>query len=194
MKRTVFSPAVLLCVLNFAISVSADIARPNPSPSPNQARFLTRASIEIVPDPKALEARLEIPPEVLKNLSAGFTDVPASPSVVQSIARSSQRTIIAGLLLFLSLSLTGVWLARSGKRRNSRVVAALVLCVSVLGAAAIITYANAAPPGYIRWQNLPQALTEGRATRGSIDVAAGSEGSSIRLIIPMRNKVTTPAD
>jgi len=46
--------------------------------------------------------------------------------------------------------------------------------------------ANAGPPGYIRWQNLPQNLKDAKETRGgvSIEVVPGDE--DMRLIIPMR--------
>jgi len=117
--------------------------------------------------------------------------VPANQSMIQRVAHSSTRTIMAGVFLFLSVSFAGVWLARSGQRRSHKAIVAVLLCAAVIGAATIITRANAGPPGYYRWAGLPQALTEGRATSGGLDIEIVPEGSGMKLIVPLR-KVKKP--
>src|SRR5437870_13524780 len=106
--------------------------------------------------------------------------------MTQRIMHSSTRTMMAGLFMFLAVSFEGVWLARSGQRRNQKVVAAVFLVAVVFGVATVIVRANAGPPGYIRWQNLPQSLKDGKETSGGlvIDVVPGDD--NMKLIIPLR--------
>ncbi len=47
--------------------------------------------------------------------------------------------------------------------------------------------ANAGPPGYIRWQNLPQALKDGKATSGGLSIEIVPGDDNMKLIIPLRN-------
>ena len=66
-----------------------------------------------------------------------------------------------------------------------------MLVVAVVGAAAIITRGNAGPPGSYRWRNLPQALAEGKATAGGLDIEiipddAKVSGANMRLVIPLK--------
>ena len=58
----------------------------------------------------------------------------------------------------------------------------------MLGAATIITQANAGPPGYITWAKLPQNLNDGKSTRGEVDIEIVNDVRGIKLIIPMRPK------
>jgi len=102
-------------------------------------------------------------------------------------------TIVGGLFLFLSFSFGGCMVRHAGQRKQ-RITAALVLGLAILGAATIITRANAGPPGYLRWQGLPAALTEGRTTRGGIDIVVVPEGSTIKLIVPLRKTSRTPGE
>ncbi|HZE68666.1 MAG TPA: hypothetical protein VE135_03955 [Pyrinomonadaceae bacterium] len=190
MIRKCFAAALFLMASAITIPILADIARPNPE---KEEKFVTHSGFEIVPDGKAFEARLEIPQALWKDMHAGLTQIPTNPSLAQRIAHSSPRTIVAGLFLFLSFSFAGVWFARSGQRKQ-RITAALVLGLAILGAATIITRANAGPPGYLRWQGLPAALTEGRTTRGGIDIVVVPEGSTIKLIVPLRKTSRTPGE
>ena len=73
---------------------------------------------------------------------------------------------MAGLFMFLAVSFAGVWLARSNQRRNHKAIAAALLVAVVLGIGTVIVRANAGPPGYVRWQNLPQSLKDGKETVG----------------------------
>ena len=66
-----------------------------------------------------------------------------------------------------------------------------MLVGAVVGAAAIITRGNAGPPGSYRWRNLPQALAEGKATAGGLDIEiipddAKVSGANMRLVIPLK--------
>ena len=188
MKR--FSGLCILCLLlTTAMPAYADMPRPKPSPSPPHPRVVLHTSLTIVPDSKAYEARLQIQQHSLQELRAALANTPGSESMAQSIARSSTRTMLAGLCMFLSLSFAGVWLARSVQTRGQKVVAALLLGTAVLGAAAIIAQANAGPPGSYLWRKLPQNLGKGTPTYGGIDIEIvpdANDGSGMKLIIPIR--------
>jgi hypothetical protein len=189
MKRMFIYVATTLVMLAAAAYIYADIARPKASPSPVQeGKIVFHTGLTIVPQGDvAYDARLQISQESLKNLREALASAQVgSPSLGQRIAQSSTRTIIAGLFLFLSVSFAGVWLARSASRRSHKAMAAVLLGVALLSAGAIITNANAGPPGYVRWANLPKNLSEGRPTAGGLDIQIVPEGSGMTLIIPIR--------
>lgn len=189
MKRqlTFLTVALLLAI---AVPTFGDIARPKQSPSPEAApRVVFHTRLAIVPDSKAWEARLQISESDLKELRAALGNAPANESMTQQIARSSTRTMLAGLFMFLSLSVAGVWLARSMQTRSQKIVAALLLGTAVVGAGAMITNANAGPPGSYYWRKLSQNISKGAPTNGGVDIVVvpdGSEGSGMKLIIPTR--------
>lgn len=187
MKRTVrmLSVSLLGLVLATAMPAYGDIARP--SPSQEKSKVVLRTSLTVVPDSKANVARLQLSQESLRELRAALADVPGNESMTQRVAHSPTRTMVAGLFLFLSLSFTGVWLARSVKDRSKKVVAAFVIGVGVVGATAIVSFANAGPPPAYFWRKLPDNLTHGRSTNGSVSVEILAEGSDsgIRLIVPL---------
>ena len=179
-----------LCVLSLLLSVATpafgDIARPKPSPE--LPKILLHTSLTVVPDSKAYEARLQISQSSLQELRAALADS-GNGSVAQTISRSSTRTILAGIFMFLSLSFAGVWLARSVQTRSQKALVALLFCTAVMSAAAVMTQANAGPPGSFYWKKLPQNLSKGAPTNGGIDievVADPSDGSGMKLIIPIR--------
>jgi len=187
MKRIFVYCAAIFIMLLTSAHTFADIARPKPSPSPVQeGKTVLHTGLTIVPESNASEARLQISQESLQNLRQALASVQVSPSMGQRIARSSTRTVIAGLFLFLSISFAGVWLARSGQRRSHKVIAAALLGIAVLSAAAVIAHANAGPPGYVRWAGLPKALSEGRPTSGGLDIQIVPEGYGMTLIVPIR--------
>ena len=193
MKRMFIYCAAMFVMLATAAFIYADVARPKPSSSPLQeGKLVFHTGLTIVPQAEVYEARLQISQDSLKNLQQALASAQiSSPSMGQRIAQSSTRTIVAGLFLFLSVSFAGVWLARSGSRRSNKAIAVVLLGVAVLGAAAIITHANAGPPGYVRWAGLPKALSEGRSTSGGLDIQIVPEGSGMTLIIPMRKNNNT---
>lgn len=175
-----------LCfVLAAGVNTYADIARP--SPSPQQSKIVMHTSLTVIPDKKAYEARLQISQDSLNELRDALANTPSSISMTQRIANSSTRTIIAGLCLFLSLSFGGVWLMRSAQPRGQKTIALLLLGVAVVGAAAIITQANAGPPPALRWRNLSENLSAGKPTYASANVEILPEGSGIKLIVPVKN-------
>jgi hypothetical protein len=183
-----------LLLLMITMPLRADIARPKPSPQREENKVVLHTGLQIVPDAKAYEARLQISEDTLKRLRLALNEAPTSPSLAARIAHSSTRTIVAGLLLFFSVSFGGVWLARSARSRHSilgrhqKAVAVVLLGIATLGAAAIITRGNAGPPSYYAWRNLPDALSHGRATQGGLDIEIIPEGSGVKLIIPLKNK------
>lgn len=188
-----FTLCILCLVTTAAIPAYGDIARPKPSPSPSpsseEPRTVFHTRLVIVPDSKAWEARLQISQSDLQELRAALGTAPGNEAISQRIARSPTRTMLAGLFMFLSLSFAGVWLARSVQSRGQKVITALLLGTAMIGAAAIITQANAGPPGSYYWKKLPQNLSKGAPTNGGLDIVVvpdGSDGSGMKLIIPTR--------
>ncbi len=189
MKRIlpIFAAALLLAT---AISALGDIARPREMPSPPpEPKIVFHTRLAIVPDSKAYEAKLQISESDLKELRAALNNLPGNESTAQRVSSSSTRTIVAGLFMFVSLSFAGVWLARSVQSRGQKAIAALLLGTAVIGSAAIITQANAGPPGSYYWKKLPQNLSKGQPTSGGVDIMVvpdGGFGSGMKLIIPQR--------
>jgi hypothetical protein len=186
MKRTLILSLAICALLASAIYAFGDLARPKPTPV--QGKTVLYTGLTVVTDPKASEARLQISQETLKHIQEGAGSNGGTESVTQRVMHSSTKTIMAGLFMFLAVSFAGVWFARSSQRRNHKAIAAVVLMAAVFGIGTVIVRANAGPPGYIRWQNLPQALKDGKPTSGgvNIEIVPGDE-SQIKLIIPLRN-------
>lgn len=188
-------PLLLACslLLLLAFSVSADVPKPK-----TPAKPVLHTSLEIVPDPTVYEAKLQISQSDFKSFRAALDGDPGNAPIVGGLAFSAPRTIIAGLLMFMAVSIAGVMFARSSSfGRTQKTVGAALLVVIVLGAAAIITRGNAGPPPSWRWHNLPQALAEGKPTIGGVDVEIVPDGQmngrTMRLIIPLK-KQTTPGE
>jgi hypothetical protein len=188
MKRTLILSAAICALLASAIYAFGDIARPKPTPV--QGKTVLYTGLTVVTDPKAYEARLQISQETLKHIQEGAGRNGGTESMTQRIMHSSTRTIMAGLFMFLAVSFAGVWFARSGQRRNHKAIAAVLLIAAVFGIGTMIVRANAGPPGYIRWQNLPQALKDGKATSGGLNIEIVPGDENMKLIIPLRNTPT----
>ncbi len=186
MKRTLILGAAICALLASAIFAFGDIARPKPSPVEPKTIFYT--GLTVVSDPKAYEARLQISQETFKRMQEAAARDGGSTSMSQRIMHSSTRTIMAGLFMFLAVSFAGVWLARSNQRRNHKAIAAALLVAVVLGIGTVIVRANAGPPGYIRWQNLPQSLKDGKETVGGVQIELVPGDDNMKLIIPLRNQ------
>ena len=194
MKAILFICSLCLLFLMTTPTVDADLAKPKQSPTASQNRVVLHTSLEIAPDSKLYEARLQIPQSQLQELRAALDSAAGSTTIAASVTRSSTRTIIAGALLFLSFSFAGVWLMRSrnqaGASRTSKAIVAAVIAVATIGAAAIITRGNAGPPGYYRWRTLPQALSDGHATAGGVDIEIVADDpnsrTGLKLLIPLR--------
>jgi hypothetical protein len=185
MKQLFIYSAISLIILAGAISVYADLAPP-PKPKPVNGKVIMNTGLEVIPDAKAYDARLQIPRARLGELRAALANEGRDESATLGIANNPTRTIIAGLFLFMSLSFGGVWLARSGQTRIQKIVAAVMLGTAVIAATAIITQGNVAPPqGYV-WRNLPQNLNAGRSTNGPLKIEIVEEDDVIRLIVPLR--------
>lgn len=185
-----FSISVLCLLLALAMPAYGDIAKPKekPSPSPELPKFVFHTRLVVVPDNKAWEAKLQISQSSLQELRAALGN--GNESTAQSIMRSSTRTIMAGVFMFLSLSFAGVWLARSMQTRGQKAVAALLFGTAVIGAAAMIAQANAGPPGSYYWKKLPQNLTKGAPTSGGLDIEIVPDGdigsSGMQLVLPIK--------
>src|SRR6185369_13659459 len=195
MKSLIVACCIVLLAAVSTQRANADIAKPKPPDKPAEKQVL-HTSLEIVPDPKAFEAKLVISESDWKQLRAALDGTGGNAPLAASITRSSTRTIIAGLLMFLSVSIAGVLFARSGSfGRTRKTVGAVVLLAAMLGVAAIITRGNAGPPPSYRWRNLPQALAEGKSTVGGLDIEITPDdtqvGPHIRLIIPLKKHNST---
>jgi hypothetical protein len=178
---------VITLMFTTATMAYADIARPKPSPT-RESKYVTNAGMEIVTDAKAYNARLEISQATLNDLREAMAAQTTSQSFTHRIANGSTNTIIAGLFLCLSVSFAGVWLARnSNKGTGHKAAAALLLGVAIVGAAAIVTRANAGPPPGWAWRNVARNLNDGRPTTGSIDIEISPNGRGIRLVLPLKS-------
>jgi hypothetical protein len=191
MKRSLLILSVSLSglLLATAMTVSADVPRPRPSVSPApQPTQVMNTGLQIVPDSRAYQAHLQISERTLKELVDAANPSAANRSFTDRLAHSSASTIVAGLLMFMSISFAGVWFVRSSTRsRGQKAAAAVLISVAVLGAATIITRGNAGPPpGYV-WRNLPKNLSAGQSTDGSVIVEIMADGGSgIKLIVPVK--------
>ena len=181
MKKSLIATAAILALLASALYAFGDIARPKPTP-----KTLLYSGLTITSDPQAFEARLVISEESLKLLQEADARQGGGAALSQQIIHSSSRTIMAGLFMFLAISFAGIWLARSNQRRNTKAIAAVILVGVIFGVGTILVRANAGPPGYIRWQNLPQALKDGKETRGGVSIEVVPGHGDMQLIIPMR--------
>ena len=185
--------ALVLCAAAFLLVVSGiyafgDIARPKVSPAAKEGKTVLYTSLSVKPDSKASEARLQISQDALNTIVRLAGNASADQSVTQRLMHSSTRTMMAGLFMFLAVSFAGVWLARSGQHQNRKAIAAVILIATMFGLATVIVRANAGPPGYVRWQNLPANLTKGQATEAGVDIEImPGDDSTIKLIVPMRN-------
>jgi ABC-type glycerol-3-phosphate transport system permease component len=186
MKRTVVLCAAALLLIGTAVFAFGDIARPKTTPTPAAGKVVFHTGLQIVPDSKVYEARLQISQQTLQRIREATTNTSANTSMTQRLMQSSTRTVMAGLFMFLAISFAGVWLARSTQRRSQKAIAAVVLVVGMLGAASVIVRANAGPPGYYYWQNLPQNLNKGQATRGGLDIEIVPGDGGVKLIVPMK--------
>jgi hypothetical protein len=190
MKSLLFVCCLILLTIS-AQAANADIRAPKPPDQPGKIALHT--TLEIVPDAKAYEARLQIKQSDLKELRAALDGAAGNTIIAASISQSPTRTIVAGLLMFLAVSIGGVLFARSSSfGRTQKTVVTVILLAAMLGAAAIITRGNAGPPGSYRWRNLPQALAQGQGTAGSVDIEIVPDdaltSTSMRLIIPLKKQ------
>jgi hypothetical protein len=190
MKRIVILCAAALLLIGTAIYAFGDIARPKPTPTPAPAerKVVLHTGLQIVPDSKSYEARLQISQKTLDLIRQSGGSTSSSLTMTQRLMQSSTRTVMAGMFMFLAVSFAGVWLARSSQRRGQKAIAAAVLAIGVLGAATVIVRANAGPPGIFYWRNLPKNLSKGETTRGGLDIeiVSGDDDSGVKLIVPMR--------
>lgn len=192
MKALLFACCLVLFNAPATLSDIKPPTKPAEQKPSTETKYVMHTGLEITTDAKAYEAKLQIPQSQLQSFRAALDGAPGNPPIVGGIALSSTRTIIAGLLMFLAVSVAGVLLARSSSfGRTQKTLGAIVVLAVVLGAAAIITRANAGPPGSYRWRNLPQALAKGEATIGGVDVEVVPDeqvSGRMRLIIPLKKQ------
>ena len=180
--------AALALLLAVAAPAFADIALPNNKKArpDGEVRYdlpYSRMTIERVEGLR--EARLQIPRSQLERMNAA-AGIETGGGVAASL--KSAGTIVGGLFISLAVVLTGLLLVRSRRGlRVGRVATSLVLCACAAGAAAVVTYANVAPPPGLRPQDpgtLVKAVTAGAPLSGSIRVEVVNEGYEIKLLVP----------
>ena len=194
MKTLLFLACLFALSAVAVVSVSADIAKP-PKPAEQQSKMVLGRKLEIVPDAKVWQARLQISQSDFQELRSAMNGTTGSnTTMAANIAQSSTRTIVAGVLLFLSVSFAGVWLARrSSATRARKAIAAGVVVIAVLGVTAIITRGNAGPPpGYLSWKDLGKNMQQGKPTAGQMMIEVVPDNADnpppIRLLLPMKPK------
>lgn len=183
---------VLCLATGFAVA-NVKMSQPAPTPSIKPGKIVLHSSLEVIPDPAAYEARLQISQSTLNELRAA-NGGGGNAALAATTGRPGTRTIIAGLLMFLALSFVGVLLARSARAgslgRKQKTIAGVLLIVVGIGAAAIITRGNVGPPGSFRWRNLPQALKDGQSTAGGVDIEIVPDdqmpSTKFRLLVPLK--------
>ena len=185
MKKILITTGVVLTLIATAVFAFGDLARPKPSGTP-EAKSVLYSGLTIVTDGKAYEAKLQISEATLKRIGEGAARNDGGTSFLQNVTHSSSRTMMAGLFMFLAVSFAGVWFARSNQRRNVKAIVAVLIVAFIFGVGTMMVRANAGPPGYIRWQNLPQSLKDGKPTYGGVDVEIVPGDENIKLIIPLR--------
>jgi hypothetical protein len=188
MKRTLILGAAICALIASGIYAFGDIARPKVTPTPKEGKVVLYTSMTVKPDAKAYEARLQISQKTLQSIARDAASTSSNQSMTERLMHSSTRTMMAGLFMFLAVSFAGVWFARSSQRRNQKAIVAVILIAAVFSLATVIVRANAGPPGYIRWQGLPQALKDGKPTSGGVNIEiVPGDDSEIKLIVPLRN-------
>src|SRR5437660_2891103 len=115
MKRTLILSVAICALLASAIYAFADIARPKP---PTEAKSVFYTGLTIVPDAQSSRARLQISQMTLERIKNASANNGGAPSVEQSVVLSSTRTIMSGVVIFLAVSLSGVWVSSSSQRRH----------------------------------------------------------------------------
>lgn len=196
MKTTATLTGLVLLLVCMATLVRADIARPEPKPTqPQPGKQILTTGLQIVPDSKTWNARLQISEATLKELREATNPGATTQSFGQRMSGSSTNTIMAGLFLFLSISFGGVWLTRSsGKTKSHKAVAAILVACATASTAAIIAQGNAGPPPSYHWRNLSKNLGTSKATSGPIDIEIVPGESGIRLVVPTRDAGRTTDD
>ena len=189
MKRTIVLSAVALLLVVSGIYAFGDIARPKVSPQPKEGKTVLHTGLSIVPSSKLSEARLQISRDILQDIASyAAKNSSTDESMTQRLLHSSTRTVMAGLFMFLAVSFGGIWLARSGQYANRKAIAAVFLIATTFGFATVIVRANAGPPGYVRWRELPANLTKGQSTDAGVDIEImPGDDSTIKLVVPIRN-------
>jgi hypothetical protein len=195
MKRMLILLA-LGVILTTATAAFADIARPKPEPSkPVEPKAVVHTNIEIVPDTKTSGgARLQLSDSTVRELRDALNAGTTAQSFAQRVAHSPTNTIVAGVLLFMSVSFAGLWLVRSSNSPNSRgqkLVAVALIGIATFSAAAIITQANAGPPPSHFWRNLTKNLNAGKPTNGSVVIEIVPDSVGTKLIVPVPKPANT---
>lgn len=190
MKRMTTLLAFGLLLLT-APPVFGDIARPKPEPSqPPVPKRVAYTQLEIVPDTKTYGgARLQLTESTLKEIREALNTGTTSQSFSDRVIQSKTNTLMAGLLLFMSISVGGIWLVRSSKSattRGQKMVAGVLIGIATIGAAAIITRANAGPPPSYYWRSLQKNLSAGKPTSGSLEIEIVPDGEGVKLFVPLR--------
>ena len=75
---------------------------------------ISYSSLAVVPDARALDARLQISQSAFNELRAGTGESSNAP-IAAVVGQSSTRTILAGLLMFFAVSIAGVLVARKAR-------------------------------------------------------------------------------
>lgn len=185
----------LLFLIVLILSVSTESLADLPGPKTQKNKTLN-TTLEVTPDAKATTARLQIRQSDLNQLRAALEGNSPSQSVAASITNNAPRTIIAGVLIFLSIATAGILLVRSirstANSRGQKTAAVIVLVMATLGGAAIVSRGNAGPPPGLRWWDVPKALANGESASGTVTIEIVPDNQNtntgMKLIIPYKKR------
>jgi len=109
MKTLLGFCCVFFLTVGFALA-NGKMAVWAPTPSIKPGKVVLRTTLEVIPDAQANEARLQITQTTLNELRAGINDGAGNTAIAAAVSQSPTRTIVAGLLMFLAVSVAGVLL------------------------------------------------------------------------------------
>jgi hypothetical protein len=182
--------ALVALFLAASVPAFADIAKPSIDKPPAQSSKL-KTPMNIRPDNREKEAKLLIPREVLRELSAELEggDSQNAASLSHFKQPSDAQTLMAGIFLSMALAFGGIWFVHSRRQTNKLARVALgVMILALCGAGTGLVYANAGPPPVARSLTSKILIQEAMAygVWGEVKVEIVETGNSITLVLPVK--------
>jgi hypothetical protein len=193
MKSWINRIALVALLLAMAIPALADIPDPNTNTRKKMHGSKITTEMRIEPNEETKEAKLVIPRDVLRQLTAGIDDEDSQSAASSSrfFKPGSAQTLMAGLFLSLAFAFGGVWLVRSRVASGKLARAALgVTILALCGLTASIAYANAGPPEVARTLTSKILIQDLQwwGAYGQVKVEIVEEGDHITLVLPKQKE------
>ena len=179
-----------LAILALAASTFADIPRPDRTPNREKKPAAVDTYLSIVLDRDAKEARLVIPRNQLKALSAELEGIDGDETTAALATSGTSRLqmIVSGVFMSLAVAFAGIWFTRN--RRMSAAAgrsAAAGMFIFAIGALATIVYGNAGPPSDARkitGKMFTPAVHLYKSGGGKIKLEVSDTDTIPKLIVP----------